>query len=42
MYMPETATYDLPLKTAEGRTDISITKLSLWGGVLLEQQYNSQ
>jgi hypothetical protein len=42
MYTPETAAYDLPLKTAEGRTDISISKLSLWGGVLLEQQDNNQ
>jgi len=36
MYTPDTAPEDLGVRLAEGKTEISITKLSLWGGLLLE------
>lgn len=36
LYMPEAASSDLVLKSEEGRVDVSIPKLALWGGVLLE------
>ena len=36
LYVPEAAPSDLVLKSEEGRVDVSIPKLALWAGVLLE------
>jgi hypothetical protein len=36
LYAPEGAPTDLAVKSAEGKTEVSIPKLPLWGGILLE------
>jgi hypothetical protein len=36
LFVPDAAAVDLAVKVAEGKTDVTIPKLSLWGGVLLE------
>ena len=36
MYMPDTAPADLPVTVEAGKTEVSIAKLPLWGGLLLE------
>jgi hypothetical protein len=36
LFVPDAAPVDLKISAAEGRTDVAIPKLSLWGGVLLE------
>jgi hypothetical protein len=35
---PEAVTVDLPLRDAEGRTEMTIPKLLLWGTVSMEQK----
>jgi hypothetical protein len=35
---PEAVTVDLPLRDAEGRTEVTIPKLLLWGAVSMEQK----
>ena len=36
LFMPDAAPLNLAISAAQGKTDIAIPKLSLWGGVLLE------
>ena len=36
LFMPDAEPANLDISAAEGKTDITIPKLSLWGGVLLE------
>jgi hypothetical protein len=42
METPERAAVDLPLRNDEGRTEVTIPKLLLWGAVWIEQQEAKQ